>query len=443
MNKQWRGVLNEVNSSSAVLYLSRLFLVLALLAALPCVLAAQEATGRIVGTVYDQTGAVVPGARIVVTNTATHISRETLTDTSGSYQVLSLPVGSYSVSADRKGFKSVTISGNTLDINQTLKVDINLTVGSTTETITVETTGTLIETVNPTIGATISSNAVQDLPLNGRNVLDLALLQPGVTETNPGSGAAGTYDIAGGRSDSVTFLLDGGVNNNLLSNGVVFNPNPDAVQEFKILENNYTAEYGRNGGGIISVVTKSGTNTLHVTAYDYERNDAFNANSYFNNKNGLPRDVLKRHQFGATVGGPILLPGFNGRDRLFFFSSYQGQRLTSTTTSAQFGTYTPAELTGDFSHSGTGGGPDANVVSYLNSHPFYQPNAALRAQGIIDPTRIDSATQKYIAAGVIPTSTTGQFVSRGLGTTNNDELTNKIDYNITSKDTLQATIGTA
>ncbi len=443
MNKQWRGVLNEVNSSSAVLYLSRLFLVLALLAAVPCVLAAQEATGRIVGTVYDQTGAVVPGARIVVTNTATHISRETLTDTSGSYQVLSLPVGSYSVSADRKGFKSVTISGNTLDINQTLKVDINLTVGSTTETVMVETNATTVETVSPTIGATLSSNAVQNLPLNGRNVLDLALLQPGVTETNPTSGAAGTFDIAGGRSDSVTFLLDGGVNNNLLSNGVVFNPNPDAVQEFKILENNYTAEYGRNGGGIISVVTKSGTNVIHMTAYDYIRNDAFNANSYFNNKNASPRDILKRHQFGATAGGPVVFPKFNGRNKLFFFTSYQGQRQKQTVTTSQFTTYTPAELKGDFSHSGTGGVPDPNVAAYLSAHPPYQPNAALAALAIIDPTKIDAVTQKYIAAGIIPPSTTGQFISHGSAKADADELTNKIDYNITSKDTLQATIGTA
>jgi hypothetical protein len=409
----------------------------AFLFALSSGLWAQEATGRILGVVSDPTGAVVPGAHVVVTNTATHISRETTTDSSGSYQVVALPVGQYTVAVDRKGFSTVKTSVNTLDINQSLKIDIKLQVGSTTESITVETTGAVIETVSPTIGVTISSSAVQDLPLNGRQVLDLALLQPGVTETNPGSGAAGTYDIAGGRSDSVTFLLDGGVNNNLLSNGVVLNPNPDAVQEFKILENNYTAEYGRNGGGVISVVTKSGTNTLHGSAYDYIRNDAFNANRYFNNKKGLPRDILKRHQFGATVGGPII------RDKLFFFTSYQSQRQTQTLTSASISTFTPAELTGDFSHSGAGGGPDSGVVAFLNAHPFYQSNAALRAQAIIDPTKIDATTQKYIAAGVVPTSATGQFIGRAPAKNDQDELTNKIDYNITSSDILQATIGTS
>lgn len=431
-----------MNSSSSASRLLFLTILLLFLATLPCLLSAQEATGRIVGTVFDPSGAVVPGAHIVVTNTATHVSRETNAASDGSYQVPALPVGSYTVSVDHKGFRSVTTDASTLDINQSLRIDVHLPLGSATETVNVESTASTVETLSPTIGATISSSAVQNLPLNGRNVLDLALLQPGVTETNPGSGAAGTYDIAGGRSDSVTFLLDGGVNNNLLSNGVVFNPNPDAVQEFRILENNYTAEYGRNGGGVVSVVTKSGTNTVHLTAYDYIRNEDFNANSYFNNKNGLPRDVLKRHQFGATAGGPVVFPGFNGRDKLFFFSSYQGQRQTAGVTTSQFTTYTPAELKGDFSQSGPGSTPDPNVVAYLNSHPFYQPNAALRALGIIDPTKIDPVTQKYIAAGLIPTSPTAKTISQGLSTADADELTNKIDFNITNQDTLQATIGT-
>src|SRR5947209_3641612 len=336
-------------AKSAFPAFTRFILLLTLLILCSPWLMAQESTGRIVGTVSYRTGAVVPGVHVVVTNTATHVTRNATTDANGYYQVPSLPVASYTVSAEHKGFKAITTSANSLDINQSLRIDISLQVGSTSEMVTIETTPAAVETLSPTIGATISSSAVQDLPLNGRNVLDLALLEPGVTETNPGSGAAGTFDIAGGRSDSVTFLLDGGVNNNLLSNGVVFNPNPDAVQEFKILENNYTAEYGRNGGGIISVVTKSGTNTVHMTAYDYIRNNAFNANSYFNNKNGLPRDILKRNQFGATVGGPVVFPKFNGRNKLFFFTSYQGQRQKQTVTTSQFTTYTPAELKGAFS----------------------------------------------------------------------------------------------
>src|SRR5205814_5178216 len=133
-----------------------------------------------------------------------------------------------------------------------------------------------------TLGQTVQTRQIVNLPLNGRNVLSLALLQPGVSENNPGDGSAGFFNIAGNRSDSVTFLLDGGINNNLLSNGVVYNPNPDTIAEFRLIASNYSAEYGRNNGGVISVVTKSGSNTLHGSAYDYDRNDSLSANRFFN-----------------------------------------------------------------------------------------------------------------------------------------------------------------
>ncbi len=138
-----------------------------------------------------------------------------------------------------------------------------------------------METENQTIGGTVSGQAIYELPLNGRNTLDLLKTQPGISATNPDSGAAGDYSIGGQRTDSVTYLLDGGMNNDLLSNNVVANPNPDAVAEFRVLESNYSAEYGRNAGGIVSVVTKSGTNQFHGTAYDYVRNNYFDANPVF------------------------------------------------------------------------------------------------------------------------------------------------------------------
>jgi hypothetical protein len=413
---------------------------------LPLAMRAQEATGRILGTIYDQNGAVLPNTHVVVTNTATGVSRETTSDTNGTYQVLSLPIGGYIVSADRQGFTAVRTAPSTLEINQSLKIDLKLTVGTQSETVTVESNSGVVETINPTLGATISTQSIQNLPLNGRNVLDLALLQPGVTETdNPGNTSAGTYSIAGGRSDSVTFLLDGGNNNNLLSNGVVFNPNPDAVAEFKILESNYSAEYGRNGGGIISVVTKSGTNSFHASAYDFNRNDAYNANSYFNKRNDLPRDVLKRNQFGFTVSGPIEIPKvLNGKDKHFFFVGYQGQRQTQTVTDpgGQYTVYTPAELTGDFSKS-DGGQPDQNVVAFLQDNPYYQANSALAAKGIIDPSKINAIAKKYIAAGLVPTSPGGTLLSTGTAKDDADEVTGKLDFNFTNNDKLQVTLGSA
>src|SRR5437773_2985264 len=226
----------------------------------------------------------------------------------------------------------------------------------------------------------VTSNQIVNMPLNGRNTLDLALLQPGVIPTTAG-GNTGTFSVAGGRQNSVTYLLDGGINNNLLSNGVVLNPNPDTIEEFRILTSTYNAEYGRNGGGIVSVVTKSGTNEFHGTAYDYVRNDALNANSFFNNAGGLPKDILKRNQYGGTLGGPVL------KDRLFFFSGWQSQRQSKLQVTSRTRVFTPAELNGDFSRSNAAGdGPDTNVAALLPMFPFFQLNAALAAQDLIHPT---------------------------------------------------------
>ncbi|MGH9937092.1 MAG: TonB-dependent receptor domain-containing protein [Blastocatellia bacterium] len=299
-----------------------------------------------------------------------------------------------------------------------------------------------VETISPTLGQSVTSRPIVNLPLNGRNVLDLAKLQPGVSETNPGDGGAGSVNIAGARADSVTFLLDGGNNNNLLSNGVVFNPNPDAVAEFRLLTSNYTAEYGRNGGGIISVATKSGTNSLHGSAYDYLRNDALNANTFFNNLNGLPREVLKRNQFGFTVGGPALIPKLiDGRDRFFFFVAYQGQRQVTTNT-ATATTFTADELLGDFSKSNSArNGPDRRVADFLRDFPFFQPNPALAAQAIIDPSRINSVARNYISKNLIPTSPTGQLVSQAGAKADADELTLKFDVAARKEDWLAVTLG--
>ena len=397
---------------------------------------AQDATGRVVGTITDRSGAVIPNAHVVITNAATHVSRETITNSSGFYQVLALPTGDYTVSAEHKGFNPVTTSASKLEINQSLKIDIKLEIGSKTETVTVEGAAATVETINPTMGSTVSDRSVQDLPLNGRNVLDLALLQPGVlpadNPNNTGTTSANTaFSISGGRSDSNTFILDGGANNDLLDNGVVYNPNPDAVQEFRVLTSNFTAEYGRNGGGIVTVVTKSGTNAFHGSAYDYNRNDAYNANDFFSNLNGQPRDTLKRNQFGGTFGGPIF------KNKLFFFGSYEGQRQTDQQPSGQLNVLTPQEANGDFS-----GSPNqASVASFLLANPFFQSNSTLAARGIIDPTTIDPVAKAYLAAGLIPTSTSGIASFQNPAQSNYDQMTAKFDWELSDKDHFAATIG--
>jgi hypothetical protein len=431
-----------------------------LLSIFSCTLVAQQNYGKILGTVTDPAGAVITGAKVTVSNADTHVSNNTETDKDGFYQVLSLPIGNYIVAVDKAGFKKEVTEPRALLINQNLRVDLKLQIGSNTETVSVESQNAGVETVSSTLGHSVTGENIQLAPLNGRNTLDLALLEPGVTETNGGNAGAGNYQIFGGKSDSVTFLLDGGVNNNLLSNGVVYNPNPDTIAEFRLISSNYSAEYGRNNGGIISVVTKSGTNTLHGSLYDYIRNDALNANTFFNKRSTpvpAPRNILKRHQFGGTAGGPIELPHYSGKNKFFWFFGYQGQRQTSTSAGTKTTVFTPAELNGDFSASAAK--DRDNVACFLTGlpqptnpcvdsqkhplpqHPFFQPNAAKAALGIIDPTKIDPIAQNYIKNNLIPTDPTGVLIPRGLSTDNNDEFTGKFDFLATDKDRFSVTLG--
>jgi outer membrane receptor protein involved in Fe transport len=413
----------------------------------------QNTNGRVIGVVTDPQGAAVAGAKVTVTNAGTNVNWNATTDGKGSYQVLDVPIGMYTVTVESRGFAKAKTETQELTINQALRIDVPLKVGAANETVEVQSQSAQVETVNPTIGGTVTGKPIQDLPLNGRNTLDLALTQPGVLPIADDIGTYGTSNggatetglggisVAGGRGDAITYLLDGGMNNRTTSNQVVFNPNPEAVEEFKLLENNYTAEYGRNGGGTISVELKSGTNSLHGTVFEYLRNDAFNANDYIDNELGNPRQVLKRNQFGGVIGGPVTLGSLlNGKDRLFFFFGYQGQRLAETANPGFVTTYTPAELGGDFSNF-QGAGPDPGVVGFLQAHPYYQSNPGLAAQAIIDPTKIDPVAQKYIAAGIIPTSPTGQIFPRGSERDNVDQYVGKFDFYATTRDRISLSLG--
>ena len=401
------------------------------------------------GTVFDPQGSVVPDAVVTVVNAATQIKNATKARGDGSFEVPSLPIGTYYVEVEKEGFEEAVTQQQKLEINQSLQFQVILTLGATTQTVTVEAAVSAVEIANPTVGDTVTGETIQEAPLNGRDTLGLALLQPGVTEADPDYGGAGAlsgshrlsgaFSVAGGRPDSITFLLDGGLNNSLINNEVVLNPNPDSIAEFRILTSNYTAEYGRNGSGIISVVTKSGTNQLHGSAFDFVRNTDFDANSYFNLQEGLPRDDLKRHQFGGTFGGPIEIPhALDGKDRFFFFVAYQGQRQTQSLVQSEITTFTPAELGGNFSGDPVAG---PNVASFLQANPYFQSNPALASEGVIDPTKINPVSAKYIALGLIPTSPTGLVSSQGTEKDNSNELTGKLDFRISPKDTLAITIG--
>jgi hypothetical protein len=314
-------------------------------------------------------------------------------------------------------------------------------VGAVKDIITVEGGASAVETENSTLGATVSGNAISALPLNGRNTLDLLSTQPGVTPKNSeASRQAGGYSIGGGRSDSVTYLLDGGLNNHLIDNGIVINPNPDAVGEFRVLQSNYAAEYGRTGGGVVSVVIKSGTNSLHGTAFDYLRNEDLDANTFFNNEQGINRQILKRNQYGGTVGGPVFLPHVvDGRNKLFFFFSYEGQRQSANAQSGKITTFTPLESQGNFSKS-VNGGPDPTVAAFLQANSWFQSDPSLASQAIIDPNRISKVALNYFKAGLLASSPTGYLFPQATATANHSEYLGKVDYNVTVRDTLSATL---
>ncbi|MGB9084326.1 MAG: carboxypeptidase regulatory-like domain-containing protein, partial [Terriglobales bacterium] len=420
--------------------LPRVILLLLVVLAVPVVSWAQDATGRILGTVYDQQGLVVPDVKITVTNTDTQDTRKATTNKEGIYQLLGLPIGNYKVSAEHAGFSKVNSAEQKLLINQSLRIDFKMEVGAESQTVDVGAEAAPVETVNPTLGQSITGRALTNMPLNGRDMLDLALLQPGVTESNDDNGGAGSYSIAGGRTDSVTFLLDGGNNNDLLDNSNLLDPNPDAIAEFRLLTSDYTAEYGRNGGGIISIVTKSGTNQIHGSTFEFIRNRAFDANDYFNKAvvPELPRLDLKRNQYGATLGGPIL------KDKAFFFLAYQGQRQVQAFPDVDIPVFTNAELQGDFS-TAANGLPDPGVVSFLTLNPWFATPNGNAAEGKIDPTKIDPVAQKYIQewkANNLTVSTPTGLYSTSLGADDNrNELTSKFDFNLNSKDKISATLG--
>ena len=404
-------------------------------------LKAQDTTGKILGQVTDDSGALIPGATVTVTNAATGVVTTQQSDSRGAYEFVQLTIGSYTVSAVKDGFNLETSPAYKLEINKTQRVDFKLPVAGQSQSIEVSVNAAAIDTVNTTVGGSVTERPLVDLPLNGRNILDLAQLQPGVTlGNNPGNTSAGNVSIAGGRTDSVTYLLDGGNNASLLNNGVVFNPNPDAVEEFRILENNYSAEYGRNGGGVITVVSKGGTSDLHGTVFEFNRNPYFNANDFFNKRNGLPRNNLKRNQFGVALGGPIYVPHLlTRRDKLFFFFSYEGQRETNTLLAGSSQVFTTAELNGDFSQS-TSAGPDPAIVALLQANPYFQPNPVLAAQGIIDPTRIDPVAQKYIAAHLIPNSPSGFLTPTGAALSPFNQYSGRFDFAISDRDRLTLTL---
>ena len=318
----------------------RLLPLLLVCALLPSVLQAQLYTGSVTGLVTDPSGAVVPSAKVTLVDQNKGYSYTASTDpATGRYLLRSIPPGTYKITVEAPSFQGQTREGIILDVSQNLSVDFSLKVGAANETVEVKGSGVQLQTEDAVTGQVVNRRFVNDLPLEDRNFTDLVFLAPGVTETNvpfsKTSNGGINFNSNGSRNSTSDVLIDGASATNFEQNSglqnVPYNPSVDSVEEFKVQQSNFTAEYGFAGGTIINVVTRSGTNQFHGSAYEFLRNSAMDANDWFNNATGNPIAALKRNNFGGTVGGPIR------KDKTFFFFDYEGTRETNATSSGFMG----------------------------------------------------------------------------------------------------------
>jgi outer membrane receptor protein involved in Fe transport len=400
-------------------------LALALALALPVALHAQ-ATGSIVGVVTDESGAVMPGVTIEVTNVGTNQLRSAITGEDGYYSVPLLPPGQYSVKCTLAGFKTFVRDGITVTVESTSRIDAKLTVGGLEETVSVTADAPLVETSNATMGIVVDERKVQELPLNGRNFAQLGTLLPGVVappaglggqdgNATPGGFGAATagFSVNGMRNQSNNFLLDGASNNDTFNTGFVLRPPPDAIQEFKILTHSYGAEYGRSAGSVINVVTKSGTNEFHGAAWEFNRDDALQARNFFAPAN-QPKPKLKQNQFGGALGGPVI------RNRLFGFGYYEGHRNTTGTT-RNIVVLSDAQREGNFGAT--------TIRDPLTGLPF--PGNTIPAN------RIDPAARELVDT-FVPRANTGtnQWVGSPDTTDDRDQFGMRADYQLSQNNSV-------
>jgi outer membrane receptor protein involved in Fe transport len=309
--------------------------VLFVLCALFCTLIQAQDSGRINGTVLDSSGAVIPNAIVIITNAGTGAARSLVTNDQGRFTAPDLQPGEYGIQADARGFKRLVQKGVSVRVGDSLELPLKMELGASAESVTISGEAPLLQTTNSSIGEVIERKLVADLPLNERQPFSLVLLTPGVTPNRQISNAAqpfnraGNFSVSGGRGDTNEILLDG--TPNTVTEGstgafraVTIFPTVEGTQEFKVQSNTYAAEFGGSGGGVINIVTKSGTNAYHGAAFEFLRNSDLDANGFFSNARGVSLASFRRNQFGAAFGGPVILPKlYNGRNKTFLFVSWE------------------------------------------------------------------------------------------------------------------------
>jgi len=374
----------------------RVVLILSLILALQLPSArAQVGSSGLNGVVSDPTGAVVPGAAVTAVSRGTGFSRMSITNTAGAYSMTNLPPDLYDLSAEAKGFKKALVQEVRLFVGQIATANVRLELGEVAESVSVTSEAVLLQQSSAHVGTVIEGKLLRDIPLNGRNYLQLNLLSPGATYSKSGStGEAGQiiptrtgFNVNGQKNDFNLYLLDGTTAKEYQHGSPSFSPSVDAVQEFQTTTSNYSAAFGAEAGAQVNLVTKSGSNELHGVVFEFVRNNKFDANDFFSQTKGAP--PFKRNQFGGNLGGPIYFPKlYHGKDKSFFFVAYEGFREVKNIPQL-VNLPTPAELSGDLSTLAPPGRP---VVDPLNAVPF--------PKNRITESRMPSTLQGFLRNGI-------------------------------------------
>ena len=390
---------------------------------------ADELYARIRGTVTDSTGAVVPGATIRATSEQTGISKEAKSAGDGAYEFLQLLAPAmYTVTAEQNGFKTFTVTGIHLDLNQIFVQNITLEVGTVRQAVTVGAAATQIETTSMQLGATVTGSQVVDLPLNGRNWTQLQQLQPGVVAS---SDQFGTYSTNGSETQQNNYLINGLDTNQIEANTTGFVPSPDAIGEFRMVTNTINPEFGRNSGAIINAVIKNGANQFHGDAFDFYRDTFLNARSFFQST----ASAFHRNQFGATLGGPIR------KDHTFFFGSYQGERAVQPEASGLVTVFTPAQRSGNFSAAGLATSSHVSAFPLVGdngtTYPAGTPYSTIFSAGTIPSADINPLALKIMNQYIPPPNYgTNQYTFNPSQTLLDDQFIYRLDENLSSHDSI-------
>lgn len=391
-------------------------------------LLAQDPSATVVGRVVDATGAVIPGVAVKVTNLETNQSQQTSSNDVGEYTIPYLNPGGYSLEAKAEGFRLYKRSEFSLAVGQVLRLDIQLEVGATTESVVVTDAPPVLNTESGTRGDVTTNEEISEIPLAGRSFSDLAYLTGGVTPKN--EDADGAYAINGARADNVGFLVDGMNNTQRRNTGAMVNPPLESVKEFKMITSGFSAEYGRYAGGVLSVVTKSGTNRFRGALYEFIRNDKVDARGFFE----VEKSKLRRNQFGATLSGPVLIPRlYNGRDRTFFLFSWESLRQISGVT--QRGIVPQRQmLRGDFTAAVDAYGKPLKLNDPLAKAPF--------PGNLIPESRLNPVSAKLAAYYPAPnlSGTANNYIAQGNSTSNWDNFTIKGDHSLSDRDRLTMSV---